>query len=228
MPDLYGVIDSSGNITKFYVSPDFGVPGSNKKLISNVIKDIIHEYPLRKTVSGADGYKYRWADPDIVEKPDNTIRDSLEWKKNKRDQLAGKAEKDTKNLKGEEAKSLMGKELLNRLNSGPALTQPEIDKIQAFEDSKQTILDQMDTNAEADKFSNAENDSATTDAPDIDVKKPGAFAVNDQITIIDDGVNPKEETATIATIVSNRLTFDTALTNTTKYKQDTTGVYKTG
>lgn len=228
MADLYGVIDSNNNITRFYVSPDFGAPGSNTKLISDVKKDKANEFPLRKTVNGADGYKYKWADPNIVEKTDTEMKTGLEWKKNKKEELTKKAKTDIKNMDEDEIHSLVGKELLERKNSGPPLTQTEIDKIQTFEDSRQSILDQVNTSAETDKFSKAKSNSVATNAPDIDVKKPGAFAVNDQITIIDDGSNAKTETTTIASITSNTLTFDTALTNTTKYKQNTTWVYKTG
>jgi len=228
MPDLYGVVDANNTITRFYVSPDFGAPGSNTKLISDVAKNKANEFPLRKTVSNADGYKYKWASPNIVEKTDTEIKDSLEWKKNKKEDLTKKAKADIKDLDEEEIHSLVGKELLERKNSGPPLDQAEIDKIQAFEDSRQTILDQVNTSAETDNFSKGKKNTVATNAPDIEVKKPGAFAVNDVISIVDDGASPKEETATINTIVGDKLTFDTALTNATKYKQNTTWVYKTG
>ncbi len=228
MADLYGIVDASGTITKFYVSPDFGAAGSNQLLIQNVAKGKANEYPLRKTVNGADGYKYKWASPSIAAKTDTEIKDGLEWKKNKKDQLTGKAKKDITDLEEDEIHSLVGKELLERKNSGPSLTATEITKIQDFEDSRQSILDGVNTSAETDNFSKAKKNTIATNAPDIEVKKPGAFTVGDEITITDDKAPTKEETATIDTIVGDKLTFDTALTNTTKYKQNTTWVYKTG
>ncbi len=233
MPDLYGVVSASGTITRFYVAPDGGAAGSNQKLITGTTEDPIsndkaNEYILRKTVNGASGYKYKWASPDIVAKTDTEIKASLEWKENKRYQLTTKAALDIRNLGEEEVHSLMGRELLERKNSGPAITQPEIDKIQEFEDSRQAILDGVNSNAESDEFSKAKKDTIDTNAPDIDVKSPSVFAVDDEITIIDSGVNPKTEVAIIASISSDTIAFDDALTNTTKYKQNTTWIYKTG
>jgi len=184
MSDLYGTLDANNNITKFYVSPDFGAAGSNTKLISDVARDKASEYPVFKTINSADGYKYKWTDPNIVEKTDTEIKAGLGWKLNKKDQLNIKAKIDIKNLGEEEIHSLIGIDLLERKNSGPAITQPEIDKIQAFEDSRQSILDNVNTNAQSDDFSKAKKKTIATDAPDIEVKTPSVFAVNDEITVI--------------------------------------------
>lgn len=228
MPDLYGIVDANGIITKFYVVPDFGAPGTNQLLTQNVSRNKAKEYPLRKIVNNADGYKYKWVSPDIVARTDTEIKDGLDWKENKKTQLSSDAAQDIANLGENEIHSLVGKEILERKNSGPGLTAAEITKMQTFQDARQAFLDSVTTDAEADNFSKASKHSDDENAPDIEVKTPGIFAVNDEITIIDDGDDPKEEVTTISAISGDLLTFGTALTNTTRYDQDDTWVYKTG
>ena len=228
MADLYGKIDADNNITFFYVTPDFGSPGSNQLLIQDVDRDKSNDYPVMKLINGAYGYKYKWSASTITEKTDAEIKAGLEWKENKKQQLTSKASIDIENLGENEIHSLVGKELLERKNSGPSLTAAEITKVQEFQDARQTILDNVNTNAQTDEFSKASKHSDNTDAPNIEVKTPSIFAVDDEITIIDDGDDPKEEVTTISAIAGDLLTFGTALTNTTRYDQDDTWVYKTG
>ncbi len=225
MPDLYGKLDSNNNITFFYVAPDFGIPGSNQLLIQNVIKTKAGEYKIFKDVDGASGYKYNWSDPSVVENTDDQVKASIEWMEQKKGQLDTKATSDISDLGENRLHSLSVKHTLNQINSGPAVSAAEKTDMQDFDDDRSTLRTQFHTDAEAAGFSRLKSASTTSNSADVDVKKPGAFAVDDLVTIVDysDG---KRETGKITTISSNTITFETALTNSTKYKKKKSWVFK--
>jgi len=225
MPDLYGVVDASGTITKFYVSPDFGAAGSNTKLISDVAKNKAGEYTLRKTVNNSDGYRYKWASPGIVAKTDTEIKAALEWMEQKKERLDTKATKDIADLGENKLHALCVKDTMSRLNSGPGLTAGEITDMQEFDDTRDSIRSQFHVDAEAAGFSRLKNHSSDTNSTTVDVKKPGVFEVDDVVTIVDydDG---KRETGTITDITSITITFETALTNSSKYKKKSSWMFK--
>lgn len=225
MADLYGELTSDNSIKYFYVVPDSGPAGDNQLLIVNVERDESNKYPILKKVSGYSGYKYKWTESAITEKTDQEIKDSLGWKEQKRAELEFKTSKDIYILGEDKFHSLVLKDAMNRLNSGPALIQAEIDDIQTFVDARQSKIDGFHSSAEGDNFSRLNIDSTASNSATVDVKKPVSFAVNDEITIVDydDG---KRETAQINDITSNTLTFATALTNSSKYKKNKSWVFK--
>jgi len=225
MADLYGVVDSNNNITKFYVAPDFGAAGSNQLLTSGVGRDEANNYVLRKIVDAAWGYKYKWVSSTITAKTDTEIKASIEWMEDKKSALDIKATKDISALGENRPHSLAVKHVLNLINSGPAVTDAEKDDMQDFDDSRDSIRTQFHSDAEAAKFSRLKSESTASNSADVDVKKPGAFEVDDLVTIVDydDG---KRETATISAIASDTITFATPLTNSTKYTKKRSWVFK--
>lgn len=232
MSDLCGVVDANLNITRFYVAPDFGVQGANIKLISGtaetpISKDAASQYEVLKLVSGGWGYKYKWVDPTITAKTDDEVKAALEWMEQKRDQLDQKTTTDISDLGENKLHALCVKDAMNRLNSGPALSSGEITDMQGFDDDRDSLRNQFHNDAKDAGFSRLKSASTDSDSTTVDLKRSSAFEVDDLITIVDYG-DGKRETGKITDITSATITFEFALTNTTKYKKKSSWVFKTG
>ena len=143
----------------------------------------------------------------------------------KKDQLDAQATKEISDLGENRPHSLAVKYALNQINSGVVVSTAEKTDMQDFDDNRGTIRTTFHDDAESAGFSRLKSASTASNSATVDVKKPTAFAVNDEITIVDysDG---KRETAQINDITSNTLTFVTALTNSSKYKKKKSWVFK--
>lgn len=213
---------------------------TNNRVIKTAIKviDTAHKDELvaqwnnsivTGTDIGSDLYfdgipKWKKSGSNVVQVADADIKKTLNWMEVKKNSLERKISIDIVNLGEAKIQSLMAKQSKLKDASSDISTEEKADRDE-FINERQIALDQYHVDTATDGFSRLKLNTVNTNAPSVDVKDSSIFSVNDTVICKDFGKDAKQEQTTISAISGDTITFETALTNSTKYKKRTSFLF---
>lgn len=224
---LYADLDGDQIITAFYSTADPSFNPAGKTLVKdNAERGELANYSLYKPVNNITSLKYKWTDPNIVERPDSEIKVTKDWLEARRDQLIlifyNKIRDYTQPQGEAKVHYLVGRKAMG--DTLPANDMDYVNEFDTFRDDEKTIfLNELKDEG----IHKLKSNSDDTDAVSLEIKKISGLSVGDVVRCVDySPTNPKDQTRTVDSIDGNDATLDTHLGNTTKYSKNSTYVYK--